>query len=177
MESHGSMDFKKNLTREGKAILSMDTGVFLIEKQENLVEFFGFTANKETSYLNSLCMNHLQLLKSFATHFKNELSPILIKMQAEPISLSELKGQDFFCQIPINSHMDAHTRHAYLKDLGLESEVEMIKKLSPREKECLKLLIYRTCFKIWHFQLRENPRGSKIVSDPILSQYGVAYDL
>jgi len=37
--------------------------------------------------------------------------------------------------------------------------------------------LYRPCFKIWHFQLRENPRGSKIVSDPILSQYGVAYDL
>ena len=32
--------------------------------------------------------------------------------------------------------------------------------------------VYRTCFKIWYFQLRENPRGSKIVSDPILDNMG-----
>lgn len=141
MEDNGTEEYKENLIKNGKAVLNMDTGIILIQKQENLVEFFGCGGNKNTSSLRNLYLNHPQLLKSFAAHFKSELSHILTNMNKEANTLLTLKGKDFLCNAPIHSNITAETRLSYLKDLGLQLEIEIAETLSPREKECLKLLV------------------------------------
>jgi len=72
VENHDSEEYKEIALKAGKEVLDMDTGAMLIEKKDNCVEFFGFSGNKETSPLQNLYLNHPQLLKSFAIHFKRE---------------------------------------------------------------------------------------------------------
>lgn len=140
-ESQGSEEYKKTMLRAGKAVLNMDIVVMLIQKHEGTVEFLGFAGNQKTSSLQSLYLNHPQLLKSFAAHFKRELSCVLRQMAAEANSLIELKGEDFLCNQPICPEISLSSRLAYYRDIGLKTEAENVEKLSPREKECLKLLI------------------------------------
>jgi LuxR family transcriptional regulator len=141
MENNGSEEYRKTIVREGKALLNMDMGVILIQKQENLVEFFGFAGDKKTSSLNSLYSNHPQLLHSFAVHFKKEMNAVLTDMAKEANSLLELKGPDFLCSVPIEPKIGSHTRRAFLKDLGLKKEAGQAELLTPRERECLRWLL------------------------------------
>lgn len=137
IENHGS----NFLLKEAKEFLNMGTGVILIQKNDTYVEFFRFYGNNATSSLQSLYLNRPQLLKSFATHFKKELKKILIQIENEFISLSALKGNDFFCNLPIYPDVSSTSLLAYYKDLGMKCEFEKAEKLSSRERQCLKLLI------------------------------------
>lgn len=80
-------------------------------------------------------MNHPQLLKSFADHFKDEMGPLLAQMEREAGSLVQLKGRDFYKDQPVIPSLDSERRLSFCKDLGLIGNAE---KLSSREKECLK---------------------------------------
>lgn len=140
-EKYESAEFKKTIIEAGKEFLNSDNMVMLIEQRENGVEFFGFAANSKKSALSQVCLNHPQLLKSFAVHFKHELKGILNQMSAEANSLLELKGENYFCTKPIHPEIKEMSRMAYLEDLGLKEEVEKAQRLSRRERECLKLLI------------------------------------
>ncbi len=62
MESYGSEEYKKIILKSGKTILNMNTAIILIQKQANFVEFFGFTGNSKNSSLQSLYLNHPQVL-------------------------------------------------------------------------------------------------------------------
>ncbi|MBA3239011.1 MAG: helix-turn-helix transcriptional regulator [Parachlamydiaceae bacterium] len=119
----------------------MDLGIILIQKHEDSVEFFGFTGNKKTSSLENIYLNHPQILKSFAIHFKKELGPILTGMENDADSLVSLKGEDFFCDQLICPEITSSTRLAYYRDLGMKCEAEKLGLLSARERQCLKLLI------------------------------------
>lgn len=141
IDSFGSKEYKETLLREGKIVLDMDIGVTLIEKNGDEVEFFGFTGNKKSSSLHSLYLNHSQILRSFATHFKKELDPILRLMKEEAGSLIELKGEDFLCKEPINPEVDVNALQNYFNDLGMEKLVDQAKSFSFREKQCLQLLV------------------------------------
>jgi len=140
-EDHGSSEFKEQILRAEKQVLQTDKIVILVEKEDGYAEIFGFGGNSGKSSLHSLYLNRPQLLKSFASHFKNQLSPVLTKMENEPISLIDLKGEDFFCKQPIYPDIDSPTLVSYFKDLGIKFEFEKADKLSPRERQCLKLLI------------------------------------
>lgn len=140
--SLGSKKYKESILQDGKKILNMDLGAVLIQKSDNFVEFFGLCANKEKSSLEDLYLNHPTLLKSFASHFKKELTPILTQMEQENFSLIDLKGQGFFNpKEPPSQSITPATTLAYLDDLGMRCEIEKAKKLSLRERQCLKLLI------------------------------------
>lgn len=141
IESNGSEEYKETVREEGKKVLDIDLGVLLIQKNENSVEFFGFAANKATSALERIYLNHPRLLRSFAIHFKKELGHILTGMQSDASSLVTLKGQDFLCKQPICPDITSSTCLAYYRDLGMKYEVEKAEKLTPRERQCLKLLI------------------------------------
>ena len=141
LESYGSEEYKEIVMKAGKKVLNADLGVQLIQKHEECVEFFGFAGTRETSCLENLYLNHSQLLKSFAEHFKREMKPILTKMGEEPGSLQELKGADFFCGEVICPDIERTSRLKFLKSLGMHLEVSKAEKLSPRERECLLLLI------------------------------------
>ncbi len=141
MGSHGSEEYKESVSKAGKMVLNVDTWVMLIEREKDHVEFFGFCANKDTSCLQHLYLNDPFLLKSFADYFKKELHSILTYMGEEASSLIELKGDDFFYNELISSQLSTSSRINYLKDLGMVSEITKAEKLTPREKQCLKLLI------------------------------------
>lgn len=141
IDSHGSPEYKETVVKAGRKVLNMEMGAILIQKQEDFVEFFGFSANKKTSSLESLYLNQPQLLTSFATHFKKEMGSVLMRMEKETDSLKNLKGNDFTCSQPIYPDITPATLLAYYKDIGMDQQIEKLEKLSVREKQCLKLLV------------------------------------
>lgn len=122
-------------------MLKTDKTVILVQKGDSWVEIFGFCGNTKTSSIESLSLNHPQILKSFGAHFKRELSPILNNMEDEANSLIYLKGDDFFCKQPICTQVSSTALIAFYKDLGMKCDFEKAKKLSTRERQCLKILI------------------------------------
>lgn len=141
MDNHGSEEYKEMVLQAGKTVLNADMGAILIQKTEDSAQFFGFCGNKKSSAIESLYLNHPQILRSFAMHFKKELGPILRSMQEEAGSLIDLKGEDFVITEPIHPVIVPATLIAYYKDLGMHSAVAQVEKLSAREKQCLHLLI------------------------------------
>lgn len=136
VDSHGSLDYQEQVLKGGEAF-HMDTGLVLIHRCGDVVEFFGCGANRETSSINHLFFNEGGLLRAFGEHFKRELQDLIVKMEKEPIFLPSLKGKDFHHREKIGSTMSCDRREAFLDDIGLG---EMAKKsflLTPRERECL----------------------------------------
>lgn len=124
-----------------KKVLSADTGVILIEKSEKLVEFYGFFANENTSSLSAIALNHTGLLYSFAAHFKTQFNDVLSQMSSQKISLAKLKGESALASFPISPQLDEASLIAFYSDLGFRDEVKIVQKLTPRERQCLKLLL------------------------------------
>ena len=131
VDSHGSEEYKERTMDAANEVLEMNMGAMLIEKSEDGVEFFGFSANSQTSALEDLYLNHQGLLKSFASHFKNELNPVLYEMEQEASSLITLKGKDFFEEELIHPAISVDTYLSYLQHIGL-NEMKNAKKLSSR---------------------------------------------
>lgn len=158
VDSFGSKEYKETLLREGRKVLDMDIGVTLIEKKGDEVEFFGFTGNTNSSSLHSLYLNHSEVLRSFSTHFKKELDPILKLMKEESWSLIALKGEDFFCKDPITPEVDVYTLQNYFNDLGMKTLVKIASSFSFREKQCLQLFLDGKSAKETAKSLKLSPR-------------------
>jgi DNA-binding CsgD family transcriptional regulator len=141
IENHGSEEHRKKILKDGKEIFNLDLGLMLIEKSEDCVEFFGFCTNKATSQLEQVYLNQPGLLKSYASHFKKEMRPILLPMEGEASSLINLKGKDFHTKELIHPGVDSPTLKAYLKDMGKAREIDLAGQLSRREKQCIRLLL------------------------------------
>jgi DNA-binding CsgD family transcriptional regulator len=141
IENHGDEEHRKRVLKDGKEIFNLDLGVMLIEKQDDSVEFFGFSANRASSCLDKVYLNHPWILKSFAAHFKKELKPILLQMEEEASPLIDLKGKDYYTKELIHPDVDSKALLAYLKDLGKGPQIFLAEQLSPREKQCIKLLL------------------------------------
>lgn len=158
IESHGTEEYKKTILKAGKKVLNVDLGATLIQKRGDHVEFFGFCGNNQTSSLQSLYLNNPQLMRSFSVYFKRELGSILLQMEREAGSLLELKGKDFLCDVPIHPDITIESRFTFLKDLGLQKELEKVKRLTKRERECIKLLTEGRSAKETAQVLRLSPR-------------------
>lgn len=141
IENHGSEEYRDTVLRAGKKVLNLDMTALFIQKKENCVEFYGFSGNKAKSSLQNLYINHPKLLKSFASHFKNELGWILSQMDEEPGYLPDLKGQDYYHKEAIYPSIDSSARLKYYRDLGILDTSVRAERLSAREKECLTLLL------------------------------------
>lgn len=137
-ESHGTDEYRERVLKLGKDVLNVNLGAIIIQKRKSDVEFFGFSCNAASSCLQSLYLNRPQILHSFAAYFKKQLNPILNQMEQEAGSLVHLKGSDFFCNQAICPDLSPETCQAFYRDLGI---LENGEKLSPREKQCIKLLI------------------------------------
>lgn len=141
IDSHGSVDYKEQLLKAGKKILNIDVGTVLIEKNKDSVEFFSFSGNKKNSSLETMTLNHPELLRSFASHFKNAFHSILKEMKEVGAQLSELKKQNLIPSSRIPLPISSSTRMSYYKDLGMNKVILQWENLSPREKECIKFLL------------------------------------
>jgi DNA-binding CsgD family transcriptional regulator len=141
IEDHGTEEYRQTLMEGGRKVLNVDTGVFIIQKKGDSVEFFGFSGNKSTSCLHHLHLNHPQTLHSFAAFFTKSLQSILAQMAQEASSLIDLKGDDFFCKESITPSIPVAKRCAFYRDLGLQNPLEIREKLSERELQCLHWLV------------------------------------
>ena len=146
-ETHCSEDHVKKSLDITKPLFDIDMCVVLIEKSDQAVEFFGFVDNHKNTRFNKLYLNHPHLLKAFANYFKKELN--LIIHEQEPGYLPQIKGNNFFCDIPILPRLEADSNVDFLSDLGLGEYHRRIELLSKRERECLThLLVGRTAKEI-----------------------------
>ncbi len=136
-EADSSDEHIKKVVREGKEIFNLDFGVIQIEKSQDYVEFFGYFANKAESGLDKLHLNQPEILKSFASHFKSELKPILTEMTGEASSLIDLKGDDYHRKDPIQPNLSREKLLKYLEAIGKKEEIRLASTLSIREKQCI----------------------------------------
>lgn len=112
-------------------------GFCIIEKHDDVCEFFGFNAPPHCEQIYTTYNTHLPLLKQFCTYFKQTAAPLLKLIDNDPINLVDLKGkcfqETFSCPF---EHLHA-TKELFLKFIRSKCP----KKLSKREKECLTLYI------------------------------------
>lgn len=156
IEQHGPEEHLEKILKDGKEIFNLDQGVTLIEKQTDCVEFFGFAANKTTSLLDKLYLNHPWVLQSFANHFKQEVKSILFRMEAEAGSLAQLKGKDFYTNQPIHPDICSDVLADYLKDLAKGNS--KIALLSSRERESIQHLLLGRSARETGYYLNLSPR-------------------
>lgn len=170
MEQHGSEEFRKQLLQDSKGIFNLDQGITLIEKQADGVEFFGFGANKAASSLDKLYLNRSWVLQSFASHFKQELNKILLRMQAEAGNLVHLKGADFYTNQPIHPDIRLSVLVEYLADLG--KQTHKLALLSTRERECIKHFLLGKSSRETGQALNLSPRTVEFYFENIKNKWG-----
>lgn len=169
IESNGSEEYREMALKLAKENLDLDLGVTFIQKHDDYVDFFGFSGKRSKSLLEKVYLNQPQLLKSFAHHFLKQMEPILTKMEEEAGSLIDLKGGDFDCKDPIYPDISSTMLVDFCRDLGLNNEFE---KLSPREKQCLKLLAENKTAKETAAALRLQPRTVEFYLENIKNKLG-----
>lgn len=156
MESLGSNEFKANNHKVSNQF-NLHFPLILSKKSEDFVEFFGFAGENPTA-LQSLFLYNPPLFSLFATHFKKELSSLLRKLDEESYSLIELQGDSFYEGVAPPCAIAEKSLHAYLIALGKQKEVRLASSLTPRERDCLKLLIHGNSAKDSAMQLHLSPR-------------------
>lgn len=109
---------------------------FLIERTPTRCEFFGFTAPVQHEKIYSIYMQELPLLKKFCTFFKEEMSSVLETMESDPMSLLDLKGEQFTSKVSTFAQTQS-THTSFLKLIQADPGIT----LSRREKECLSLYL------------------------------------
>lgn len=139
LESYGSEDYHQVIDKAVRHF-QMDLTYMQIKKQEDAVEFFGYSANRKSSSLENIYLNYPSLLTSFSTYFKKTMNSILRTMEEHAGSLVDLKGQDFFHKEKISPSIATETYLSYLNTIGLDRDVRLAASLSKREKECLHAL-------------------------------------
>lgn len=156
VDMNGSETYKQ-LVMEAGSKFDMDLGVCLLQKQDDVVEFFGFSASKTRSTLNQLYLSQPNLLVAFAEHFKRQHAKTILKLKANAPFLTELKGQKLSSR-PLNLQLD-HDKHlSFLNALGMQSYVKQFNLLSLREKECFTWLLRGKSAKETALQMSISPR-------------------
>lgn len=156
MESIGSSEFKKN-NRKVSDQFNLHFPLILSEKTSDSVELFCFSGENPDALL-TLYLHYSPLLKLFATHFKKKLSKLLHEMEEASFSLIDLQGDHFYEGIEQTPTINTESLHAYLIALGKKREIEQASSLSPRERDCLKLLIHGHSAKDSATELHLSPR-------------------
>lgn len=111
------------------------------EKSKNAVEFYGFWGRSDPTNSFTQIYNYSNLLKTFTNHFKEQCRSILQSDTVPYLSLDNLIGNDFITSTIHKSKNDLDVIYKYLKEIGLNDEIKKVNSLSPRERECVKLLL------------------------------------
>jgi DNA-binding CsgD family transcriptional regulator len=140
MDHHGSEEYRERIVKEAKEATGLDLCAMMIQKDEKGVEFFGFAGRKGSCALEKVYLNQSYLLESFGEYFKKQLNPILFQMESEAGFLVNLKGEHFFSDEPLYPEIPNPECLAFLEDIDVK-EARAFSRLSPREKQCLQLLL------------------------------------
>lgn len=170
MESLGTDEFKNNNLKVSNKF-NLHSPLVLSERTEESVEFFCF-AGENSDALQTLYLHHLPLLKLFAVHFKKQLNLILQEMTEESFSLIDLQGDCFYEGVERSYSINEQSLHDYLIALGKKREVQQASSLSPRERDCLKLLIHGNSAKDSALELHLSPRTVESYLENIKNKLG-----
>lgn len=140
LESNGPDAYQNEVLKDGFELFNLNVGMILIEKSADCVEFFSCSGNSKDGGIYSLYINDVGLLKAFARYFKKELENLYFEMQEAPISLPQLKGEDYYIKTPVMAKTTNDQRLAFLNEVGHSEELQLYQRISPREKDCLELL-------------------------------------
>lgn len=134
--------------------------VGLCEKRDDYVEFFRFWGEGgEKNTFDIANVQYANLLKAFASHFKEECAHIIRPQTEHFFSLKDLVGADLFEATKTPSvNIDAKTVRKYLKEIGLGDYVAKADLLSPREQGCMRLLLKGKSIKEIAAILKLSPR-------------------
>lgn len=139
LENSGSCDFQECVSKVNHKF-NMHSPLVLIEKGLDFAEMFCFSGRSDEA-MHTLHLKHSQLLKTYTAYFKNELNSLIYQMGRERFSLIDLQGETFYTDFE-DSSIKTEAIHVFLIALGKKAEVERASSLSPRERECLRLLIH-----------------------------------
>jgi len=133
-----------------------DHGFCLIERSNEYIDFFCFGGVKSISNIKEHYINNSLPFKSFKNYFKNENKSILSQLDKQSSPLSKLIENNT-CKPDCNNFPESK-KFSYLLSLGFEAEIEKAKKLSKREKQCIKYLVDGKTAKESAALLRLSPR-------------------
>lgn len=158
MNNQGSQNYQDTVIAIGKNVFNLESCVMLIEKEDDHVEFFGFSIGPDCTRLQNVYLNHKNLLRSFATHFKKELRSPLEKMEEEADTLISLKGDDYFNKELISPELSLEDQLSLYEEFGNSDEIALAEKLSKREKQCLSHMLTGCSAKETAALLKLSPR-------------------
>jgi len=112
------------------------------ERCKNAVEFYGFWGPSDrTTSFTQIYLNYSSLLKAFIHYFKEKCRAILQSDTVPYLSLCDLIGNSFITSAIQKNKNDLDKIYKYLKEIGCTDELKKAGLLSPRERECVKLLL------------------------------------
>lgn len=160
--SRGSDEFK-NCFSKVTAKFDIHDPLLLIENGFNYVEMFCFSGGTEEA-IRTMHSEHSQLLRIFTKYYREELGPVLNKMEEESYSLIDLQGEGFYANDK-NSTVDRKKVEEFLNAMGKHEEVRKASSLSSRERDCLRLLIHGNSAKDSAAELKLSPRTIEFYLD------------
>lgn len=115
----------------------------LCKREKNYAEFFNFWSDTQDSQNSKyLDPSFLNLLTSYAEHFKKKNQSILYSDAAPHHNLKALIGEKFSKIDPYRKiQEEENLKRMFLNEIGLSSYVRQAELLSNREKQCVQLML------------------------------------
>jgi DNA-binding CsgD family transcriptional regulator len=147
----GFFSFKDNKKKEFDNSLAYLENTFQIspligicKKNDAGAEFFGFWGEPNKSPdIAYIYLYYTHLLQKFINYFKKECASVFQKDSLPCLSIEKLIGLEAFQTLstPIQDINSLSIRN-YLAEIGMGNEIMQTDSLSPRERECMRLLVY-----------------------------------
>ena len=171
LETVAPNKYQQTFLEETKNLFNLNSWIILCKKNLEFMELFGFVGETKT-HMEKIYLNHLSLLKSFATHFKKEMHPNILQMAEAAISLVDLKGNSFNSTCAIHPTIETATHRAFLKDCGFGALIQRTDSLSPRERQCVKSLLLGKSAKVTAADLKLSSRTIEFYFENIKNKFG-----
>lgn len=113
----------------------------IVERRKNELIRFGYaTIKNNRKFLQSNFINNIAIFKKFNEYFLHEAESILPKFEENYISLPQEVGKDFYSPPKgFYGNLSPIKKCKFLEDMSL-LDVKLIETLTPRERDCLKLI-------------------------------------
>jgi DNA-binding CsgD family transcriptional regulator len=124
---------------------NIDHGITFIDPQADGCEFFFLGTTREHPEIVSRYLNHLDLLEKFLAYFKEKAAPLIKQAISNKIIIPEK-----FIHTPTRLQQAKLDREAFLNVIS----GNYLQKFTPREAECIKLLLRGYNFKMIAYELK-----------------------
>ena len=102
--SYQNVHYQGKLLYELREIFNINSGVSLVQKDNNRCHIYSFGASKTNFYFSGHIFNNTTLLQQFTQHFYKETNKIIKEFYDNSINIVELKKDQFFSQPGITTN-------------------------------------------------------------------------